>query len=690
MIFPKPFIQFGRWLIYTHETPDEQEEKRQRALERKYMAEIHKQQRVEVKYLARQIPVWLAKMGHAYWYKKSEKEPMMGRFNPIRFDQVQIGEDAYFFRVNTKRLPRGVLVAHLKAPEVVETLSHACDSQVRVLEGATGFWYAVETRYGRGNIPNLVGYAEMLKLMPPDAPPLAFPLGMGENQRPHFSDLDKVYTLLIGGSKGTGKSNEANVILCTLISRNSPKKLRLFLTDLKGGIEFYDYGGIPHLGGDVFWIDEETEVKAERKSKKIIVKVAPPDYKPKPGERLQPPMGQQVLTDPVEVLPVLAYCEAEMDRRARLIAPTGAKNILTYNKKHPNKALSHWLVVIDELATMMEDPRYKAAAKLSLNELARKGRAVGIYIILATQTPTSDIVPAQIGNNMDARLAFRCGNGPASGVLLGDGQYDAVHLPPVQGRFVWKWGTDKIQVQAPFMAESTLAAIIADVRAGKFVDAKEAEIAQKADFIFRFALEHLHGECQTNRLYAMVKDQGIKRADILRIMDEYEYRNGKPEILINEELYCLAPAIIQKRIPRWLIPVADFQARRHPHQHYDFDHALRITHYERPLPQVLADPQNLAGPGGNSEIEILADLPVEPLVNSEIAHSTNGHGANGAGGHPRELPGAGGGRGAGENETIWDTDGQISELAGAGGGPNEDDDLPDWLRDDEPIQEQAE
>jgi hypothetical protein len=495
----------------------------------------------------------------------------------------------------------------------------------------------------------------MLKLMPPDAPPLSFPLGMGENQRSHFSDLDKVYTLLIGGSKGTGKSNEANVILCTLISRNSPKKLRLFLTDLKGGIEFYDYGGIPHLGGDIYTLTDTDDIEpAKSKNKKLIVKVATADYKPRPNERLGPPLGQQVLTDPIEVLPVLAYCESEMDRRARLIAPTGAKNIGTYNKKHPNKALSYWLIVIDELATMMEDPRYKVAAKLSLNELARKGRAVGIYIILATQTPTSDIVPAQIGNNMDARLAFRCGNGPASGVLLGDGQYDAVHLPPVQGRFVWKWGTEKVQVQAPFISESALASIIGDVRAGKFVDAREAELAQKANFIFTFALDHLHGECQTNRLYAMVKDQGIKRSDILHILDQYQVKDGKPEILINNELYLLAPAIVPKRIPRWLIPVADFQARRHPHKDYDYESALRFTHFAKPPTPVLADPQNPPASEGNSAIE---DLAVEPLaeladlVGEPVSHSPNGHGSNGAG-----------------------RNGDIEDIAG------EQNELPEWLR----------
>lgn len=654
MIFPKPFFQFGRLLIYTHETPDEQEDKRLAALDRKYRAAILKEQRREIKYLAKQIPVWLAKMGHAYWYKKSEKDTMTGQFNPVKINKVEIADDAYYFRVDSKRLPRGVMIAHLKHPDVVETLSHACDSMVRVHENSSGFWYAVETQYGRGNIPNFVGYAEMLKLLPHDASPLTFPLGMGENQRPFFSDLDKVFTLLIGGSKGTGKSNEANVILCTLISRNSPRKLRLFLTDLKGGIEFYDYGGIPHLGGDVWWVKDDQEEEEDQpkrpKAKKMTVKVVAPDYIPKKGERIEPGMGQQILTDPVDVLPVLAYCEAEMDRRARLIAPTGAKNILTYNKKHPDKPLSHWLVVIDELATMMEDPRYKTQAKLSLNELARKGRAVGIYLILATQTPTSEIVPSQVGNNMDARLAFRCGNGPASGVLLGDGQYDAVHLPPVQGRFVWKWGTEKTQIQAPFIAESALAAVIRDVRAGKIVDAREAALVQKADFIFKFALEHLHGECQTKRLYAMLKDQGIRKSELEGILDMFQIKpDGKPEILLADQLYILARPIIAKRIARWLVPVADYEARRHPHPDYDYDLAPRSPLPEISETQIEAKAENLPAKYENSALGHL-----------EIGEYTNGHGHNGHNG-AIEL-----GQNSSSGELLY--------------GPNEADDLPDWLK----------
>lgn len=657
MIFPKPFLQIGKKIIYFHQTQDEKDELRQAALERKYHREILKQQRKEVRYLARAIPTWLAKMGHAYWYKKSEREPMKGFFNPIKINQVQISEDAYFLRVNTKRLPRGVLIAHLKDPAVLETLSHACDSQVRVYELQTGFWYSVETRYGRGNIPTMVGYAEMIRLMPPKSNPLTFPLGMGENQRPYFGDLDTVYTLLIGGSKGTGKSNEANVIICTLLTRNSPKKLRLFLTDLKGGIEFYDYGGLPHLGGDIFWLKDQSILAVSNKQK-MMVRIVPSDYKPKPDDQLEPPMGQKVLTDPVEVLPVLAYCEAEMDRRARLIAPTGAKNILTYNDKFPDRQLSYWLVVIDELATMMEDPRYKKQATMSLNELARKGRAVGIYLILATQTPTSDIVPAQVGNNMDARLAFRCGNGHASGVLLGDSHFDAINIPPVQGRFIWKWGTEKVQIQAPYMAESALSQLIAEVRAGKYIDAREAELAQKADFLFKFALEYLHGECQSKRLYAMVKDQGFKQSEIYSIIDTYEVKaDGTPEILLNGQLYVLTPAIQAKRIPRWLVTVADFRARRHPHPNYNYDLVTRFSLLRIRPPQVLAETQNFTAPGENNEIapaengkiEPSDSLPVEP-----VTHSANGHTAI------APLT--------------------IEPLAPA---PVDDEEMPEWMREDE-------
>lgn len=618
MIFPKPFIQIGKKIIYFHQTQDEKDELRQLAMERKYRADLLKQQRKEVKYLARAIPTWLAKMGHAYWYKKSEREPMKGFFNPIKINQVQIGEDAYFLRVDTKRLPRGVMVAHLKDHDVVETLSHACGSTVGVHETATGFWYRVDTAYGRGNIPLFVGYSEMLKMMPDDAPPLAFPLGLGENSRPSIGDMAKMMSLLVGGTKNGGKSNTVNVMICTFIRRNPPHKLRVFLTDLKGGLEFADYDGIPHLGGDVFWLERGGQIVTVAKN-----------YRPSPQEKLNPPLGQKTLTDPEPVIPMLKYVEAEMNRRLELMVHK-ARNIDVFNKRYPDHALSYWIVIIDELATMMYDKRYSGEAELIQAEISRKGRAAGIFPVFATQTPDGKVVPRQIANNMDSRLAFRCGDGASSGILLGNGQYDAEKLPPIPGRLIWKWGGEKITLQAPFIEDTTINHIIREVKAGHYADPREIELAQKAKFIFEFALNHLNGECQTNDLYSMVKVEGIKQSEVKSILNTYQVKDdGTPEILLNNELYVLAPSIRAKRIPRWLIPATDWQNRKHPHPEYNYDLVCRVSDIEKEAPQVWGKIQNSPSLEKNDEIDNLAileiknlsDLPNEPSTNGAIDHT---------------------------------------------------------------------
>jgi len=606
-----------RWLFsVTLVSEDEKEARAAAKREAKFKRLLQREQKREVRYLSKAIPVWLAKMGHAYWYRKSEKDLIKGQFNPVKIKKCLIGEDAYWLQIDTRRLPRGVFIANLRDDSTLETLTAACGSAVTFESNSQGYWYVVETKYGRGNIPTLVGYAEMLKIMPPDAGPMVFPLGMGENQRPMFCDLNKIYTLQIGGAKGTGKSTLLNNMICTLLTRNTPFTLRLFLTDLKGGIEFYDYGGVPHLGGDVYWSE-----LPESSEKKLVYKTYPKDYRPKPKEKLKAPAGDEIYTDPGGVLPMLAYCEAEMDRRARLIAPTRAKNIKTYNKKYPDKSLSYWLIVIDELATLMEDRRFAKLAEASLSELARKGRAVGIYLILATQTPTSKVVPSQVAGNMDARVAFRTGSGPASGVLLGDGQYDAVRLPPIEGRFIWKWGTDRMQLQGPLISESAMAHIVADVKAGKYVDAREAELAQKADHLFRVAIQFRDGRCQTNDIYGLVKTDGLKKAEVIRILDQYQVDEKlEPEIRIDDQLYYLAPAIIPKKIARWLVPVADFLAQKHPDPNYDFSLlAFRIPHSENPEITVSAEISKSDGYMPNGDI----DDPAKSLDASQEPSDTN-------------------------------------------------------------------
>lgn len=553
-------------------SPEEKEERaRQRAAAR-VRREIRKRLVAEAKHLQKQIPLYLARMEICYRKKKNEQDFFESDVTPVRLDKIQIGDDAYYYHIDTKRLPRGVFISHLKDPKTLETLTAACGSKVEFHQTSLGYWYSVETRFGRGAIPTQVGYAEMIKRLPEGAHPLSYPLGMGANQKSYIGNQEEMINFLIGGTKGGGKSNLINVLLCTMISRTGPDNLRLFLTDLKGGIEFSDYAGLPHLGGDVGRIDQ-TVVEPKTGKSYPKVKTVGSDYTPKDAEEVLPPYGGFIATEPSQVLPVLRYCEAEMDRRAKMMAGK-AKKISAWNKRYKSKRLSYWIIVIDELASLMENKRYTAKATESLSELARKGRAVGIYLILATQTPSSSIVPQQIANNMDSRAAFRTGSGVASGILLGDGKYDAAYLPNVPGRYIWRWGGENIELQAPLIADTTVKKVVADAKAGATTDAQSAERAQKAEFLFSFALQKLRGECQSRTLYNYLKPHNFSKREVENILADYEVQGThpglEPEIEINGDLYYLAPADVPRRVPRWLVPAGDFIAEKHPHPDYNF------------------------------------------------------------------------------------------------------------------------
>ncbi|NJN96203.1 MAG: DNA translocase FtsK [Anaerolineales bacterium] len=663
--------------LKTNLTPDEIEQRDRARAEAKYHRELQKRLKQEATYLQKKIPHYLANMDICYRKKKNEKDFFESDVWPVKLDKIQIGEDAYFFHIDTKRLPRGVYLHHIKDEKTLETLTAACGSKVEYHETETGYWLSVETKHGRGAIPTQVGYGEMISQMAEAADPLSFPMGMGANQKAYFGDMDELINFLVGGTKGGGKSNLINVILCTLISRNDPAKLRLFLTDLKGGLEFIDYAGLPHLGGDVPYI-EHTHGEGEKAT--TSYKVVDLLYTPKENEVLAPPMGQQIATDPHQVLPVLKYCEAEMDRRAKLMAGK-AKKISAYNKRFKSEPLSHWIVVIDELATLMENGKYKLKATLSLSELARKGRAVGIYIVLATQTPSSAIVPQQIANNMDSRAAFRCGSGTASGILLGDGKYEACKLPNIPGRFLWKWGGEMIEIQAPFIADTTVKKIVADAKQGSNTDAQSAERAQKAEFLFSFALGTLKGECHTKTLHKFLKPHGFTEREVAGILSDFEVKGTppglEPEIEINGDTYYLAPAQIARRVPRWLVPAGDFLAGKHPHPEFislgDLSVSRVACRTESPIP---VDPENSKPSkvdGSKNENELQTDEVIAEELENEWF------------------------------EEIWETPDEVEplepELAKTMEEPKpktpakakrqnteqpepaDDDDLPDWLRD---------
>lgn len=520
----------------------------------------------EGEHLQRLLPIYLHHLKLSY--RRTVQDRKSARYYE-RVDYCAVpdwyfDESAYYFHVSTDPLPWGVSIQMFREPEVAETLAVNVSSEVfievnRRGHERPGLWVVIMHKVGRGLIPQMVHYSDMLKKMPKTAPLLSYPVGVGLNGKYYYGDMDEQITVLVVGSRGAGKSNTVNCILNTWLNRAPPHRLRLFLTDLKGGLEFFDYQGIPHLGGDV------------------DIKMSPKKGEPAEACRL----GQEIMTDPQEVIPCLKYIEIEMNRRFEVMKGK-AKKITAYNKK-TGDALSYWIVVIDELATLMDSEVSNEAERL-LSEVARKGRAVGIYLVLATQIPDKSVLTRQIAGNMDCRLVGRLADGPSSALSLGDGTWDATYLPKdVPGRMIWRWA-DKVIVQAPLITDGAVKATVRALRTGELTDTTTAAERDTAMEIFEYALEHLGGECPIKDLYKHFKNRHSFHVinNILRQWEVCQVENGvHPKIDIGEDVYVLVPGVRgddkNGRKPRQLITVTEFDKNKPKWQEFIKTTTLHIA-----------------------------------------------------------------------------------------------------------------
>ncbi len=232
-------------------------------------------------------------------------------------------------------------------------------------------------------------------------------IGLGKNVAgdTYITDLATMPHLLIAGATGTGKSVGLNCIIASLLFHTTPDECRLIMIDPKR-LELGVYDGIPHL-------------------------LAP------------------VVTEPKLAANVLKWAVGEMDKRTRILAAEGVRNIEQFNNiiKSDGEAESgltplHYIViVIDELADLMMIS--SKDVEESITRLAQMARAVGIHLILATQRPSVDVITGLIKANFPARISFRVSARvdsrtilDASGAeqLLGRG--DMLFLPPQSSRLV--------------------------------------------------------------------------------------------------------------------------------------------------------------------------------------------------------------------------------------------------------------
>jgi S-DNA-T family DNA segregation ATPase FtsK/SpoIIIE len=242
---------------------------------------------------------------------------------------------------------------------------------------------------------------------------LTISLGKDINGRIRVAALDTMPHLLIAGSTGSGKSVMINSLIMSVLYKSTPDDVRMILVDPKR-LELGLYEGIPHL--------------------------------------LTP-----VITDARKATNALRNAVLEMERRLRILAEQGVRNIDQYNKKirklqqeprslfdeeaqaEEPRPLPYILILIDELADLMMIEGRNVEE--SVTRLAQMARAVGMHLVLATQRPSVDVITGLIKANFPARISFRVATRVDSRTILDVmgadhllGKGDMLFLPPGSSR----------------------------------------------------------------------------------------------------------------------------------------------------------------------------------------------------------------------------------------------------------------
>src|SRR4051812_46490035 len=308
------------------------------------------------------------------------------------------------------RLAPGTKVG--KVAQLKDDLAYAlAAADIRILAPIPGKQaVGVEVPNARRRIVHL---GDVFQAPPPDWSPLTVWLGKDVAGRAIGADLAKMPHLLVAGTTGSGKSGCVNAMLASILLRASPHAVRMVLVDPKQ-VELNHYDSIPHL--------------------------------------LTP-----VITSPKQAAIALQNLVREMEQRYSYMSLARTRSLIELNKVRASRdqaPLPYILCVIDELADlMMVAP---ADVEDSIIRIAQKARAVGIHMVLATQSPRVDVITGMIKANVPSRIAFAVSSQTDSRVILD--QNGAEALLGMGDMLFSPVGSSRLQrIQGAFIDEAEIA-----------------------------------------------------------------------------------------------------------------------------------------------------------------------------------------------------------------------------------------
>ncbi len=250
---------------------------------------------------------------------------------------------------------------------------------------------------------------------------VSFAVGKDISGSPIVGNIARLPHMLIAGTTGSGKSVCTNSLIISLLYKATPEEVRLIMVDPKM-VELSVYNGIPHL--------------------------------------LIP-----VVTDPKKAAGALQWAVSEMMKRYQKFSEVGAKDLASYNnhaRRDGLEPMPQIVVVIDELADLM----LVAAKEVeeSICRVAQMGRASGMHLVIATQSPRADVITGLMKANIPSRIAFAVASSLESRIILDTtgaeklvGKGDMLYAP---------LGQDKLRVQGCFITEEEVANVVDFIKEG--------------------------------------------------------------------------------------------------------------------------------------------------------------------------------------------------------------------------------
>lgn len=266
---------------------------------------------------------------------------------------------------------------------------------------------------------------------------LYFALGKDITGRNIYGDLAKMPHLLVAGTTGSGKSVCINSIIMSILYRSSPEEVNLLMVDPKV-VEMKRFNGIPH-------------------------------------------MKTAVVTDPKKATSMLNWVVNEMLKRYKDFANANVKEIDSYNQwlqQQGEKIMPKLVVVIDELADLMMASKHEVEDAIC--RIAQLGRAAGIHLVVATQTPRADVITGMIKTNISSRIALTVSSGLDSRIildmngaedLLGNG--DMLFMPIGQSK--------PIRLQGCYISDAENDRVIDFLKASAYEEQKDEELEKQLE-----------------------------------------------------------------------------------------------------------------------------------------------------------------------------------------------------------------